>query len=78
MASAMVQLTPWKPGKILVDPMCGSGTIAIEAAMMGINMAPGLNREFISEKWRTMDKKIWWDVRKEAFDKIDNDVEFKI
>lgn len=41
-------------------------------------MAPGLNREFISEKWRTMDKKIWWDVRKEAFDKIDNDIDFKI
>ena len=50
----------------------------IEAAMMGINMAPGLNREFISEKWRTLDKKIWWDTRKDAFDKIDNDVEFKI
>ena len=66
------------PGRILVDPMCGSGTMLIEAAMMGINMAPGLNREFISEKWRTLDKKIWWDTRKDAFDKIDNDVEFKI
>ena len=40
----------------------------IEAAMMGINMAPGLNREFISEKWRTLDKKIWWDTRKDAFE----------
>lgn len=78
MASAMVQLTPWRPGKILVDPMCGSGTIAIEAAMLGINMAPGLNREFISEKWSNIDRKIWWDVRKEAFDKINQDVEFKI
>ena len=78
MASAMVQLTPWKPGKILVDPMCGAGTIAIEAAMLGINMAPGLNREFIAEKWSNMDRKIWWDVRREAFDKIDQDIEFKI
>ena len=78
MASAMVQLTPWKPGKILVDPMCGSGTIAIEAAMLGINMAPGLNREFIAEKGSNMDRKIWWDVRREAFDKIDQDIEFKI
>ena len=58
--------------------MCGSGTLLIEAAMKGINMAPGLNREFISEKWRTMDKKIWWDVRREAYDQIDNDVDFKI
>ena len=41
-------------------------------------MAPGLNREFISEKWRTMDKKIWWDVRREAYDQVDNDVQFKI
>ena len=78
MASAMVQLTPWQPGRILVDPMCGSGTIVIEAAMIGLNMAPGLNREFIAEKWTTMDKKIWWDVRKEAFDKMNTDTDFKI
>lgn len=78
MASAMVQLTPWQPGRTLVDPMCGSGTIVIEAAMLGLNMAPGLNREFVAEKWSTMDKKIWWDARKDAFDKIKNDVDFKI
>lgn len=78
MASAMVQLTPWQPGRIFVDPMCGSGTIVIEAAMLGLNMAPGLNREFISEKWTTMDKNIWWDVRKEAFEKMNTDVDFKI
>ena len=77
LAAAIMYLTPWKPGRTLVDPMCGSGTMLIEAAMMGINMAPGLNREFISEKWRTLDKKIWWDTRKDAFDKIDNDIEFK-
>lgn len=78
LAAAIMYLTPWKPGRTLVDPMCGSGTLLIEAAMMGINMAPGLNREFISEKWRTMDKKIWWDVRKEAYDKIDESKPFKI
>ncbi|WP_373599682.1 THUMP domain-containing class I SAM-dependent RNA methyltransferase [Paraclostridium bifermentans] len=78
MASAMVQLTPWQPGRTLVDPMCGSGTIVIEAAMLGLNMAPGLNREFVAEKWSTMDKKIWWDVRKDAFGKMNDDVDFKI
>jgi len=62
----------------LVDPMCGSGTILIEAAMIGLNMAPGLNREFISEKWRTYDKNFWWDVRRDAFDKIESEREFKI
>ena len=78
LAAAIMYLTPWRPGRTLVDPMCGSGTLLIEAAMMGINMAPGLNREFISEKWRTMDKKIWWDIRKEAYDKIDENTQFKI
>lgn len=77
LAAGLIYLTPWKAGRVLVDPMCGSGTILIEAAMIGINMAPGLNREFISEKWRTLDKKIWWDVRKDAFNKIDNESKFK-
>ena len=78
LVSGIMSLVPWKPGRMLVDPMCGSGTLLIEAAMKGINMAPGLNREFISEKWRTLDKKIWCDVRRDAFDTIDNDVKFKI
>ncbi|HBG5846672.1 TPA: class I SAM-dependent RNA methyltransferase [Clostridioides difficile] len=78
LAAGLIYLTPWKAGRVLVDPMCGSGTILIEVAMIGINMAPGLNREFISEKWRTLDKKIWWDVRKDAFNKIDNESKFKI
>ncbi|WP_304340601.1 THUMP domain-containing class I SAM-dependent RNA methyltransferase [Metaclostridioides mangenotii] len=78
LAAGLVYLTPWRPGRTLVDPMCGSGTILIEAAMIGLNMAPGLNREFISEKWRTYDKQFWWDERREAFDKIDTSEDFKI
>ncbi|MGL5296475.1 MAG: THUMP domain-containing class I SAM-dependent RNA methyltransferase [Culicoidibacterales bacterium] len=77
LASAMLALTPWRPGRPLVDPMCGSGTILIEAAMRGINMAPGMNREFISESWRIIDKAIWRQVRKEAYDQI-VDQDFKI
>ena len=50
LAAGIMYLTPWRPGRTLVDPLCGSGTLLIEAAMMGITMAPGLNREFISEK----------------------------
>ena len=68
LAAAIMELVPWRPGRTLVDPMCGSGTLLIEAAMKGINMAPGMNREFISESWRTMDKKIWWDVDEEALE----------
>ncbi len=78
LAAGLVRLTPWRPGRILVDPMCGSGTILIEAAMIGMNMAPGMNREFISEKWRTIDKKIWWDVRRDAFDQLNDNEYFKI
>ncbi|MEW9080587.1 class I SAM-dependent RNA methyltransferase [Terrisporobacter glycolicus] len=78
LAAAIMELVPWRPGRTLVDPMCGSGTLLIEAAMKGINMAPGMNREFISESWRTMDKKIWWDVRREAYAKVDENIEFKI
>lgn len=78
LAAAIMELVPWRPGRTLVDPMCGSGTLLIEAAMKGINMAPGMNREFISEKWRTMDKKIWWDVRREAYEQMNEEVDFKI
>ena len=78
LAAAIMELVPWRPGRTLVDPMCGSGTLLIEAAMKGINMAPGMNREFISESWRTMDKKIWWDVRREAYAKLDEDTQYKI
>ena len=78
LAAAIMELVPWRPGRTLVDPMCGSGTLLIEAAMKGINMAPGMNREFISESWRTMDKKIWWDVRREAYAKLDEETQFKI
>lgn len=77
-AAGLVHLTPWKLGRLLVDPMCGSGTILIEAAMIGVNMAPGINREFISEKWRTIDKKIWWDIRREAFDLLNDKEDFII
>lgn len=78
LAAAIMELVPWRPGRTLVDPMCGSGTLLIEAAMKGINMAPGLNREFISESWRTMDKKVWWDARREAYSQVNEDIEFKI
>ena len=46
LAAALIMLTPWKKDRILIDPFCGSGTFAIEAAMMAMNMAPGLNRGF--------------------------------
>ncbi|MGE5633488.1 MAG: THUMP domain-containing class I SAM-dependent RNA methyltransferase [Caulobacteraceae bacterium] len=66
LAAAMVLLTPWRAGRTFVDPFCGSGTIPIEAAMIGLNMAPGLNRSFISEKWRWVGSKLWNTAKEEA------------
>ncbi len=51
LAAAMIQLSFWKPGRPLIDPFCGSGTLPIEAAMIGLNMAPGINREFSCTSW---------------------------
>jgi len=73
MAAALVQLTNWRPDRPFHDPFCGSGTIAIEAALIGQNIAPGFNRSFISEEWPVMKKAIWDKVRKEAEDAADYD-----
>lgn len=69
LASALLLLTPWKRDRILVDPFCGSGTFAIEAAMMAANMAPGMNRSFLSEQWKNLiPRKLWYDTMDEARD----------
>ena len=57
LAAALVKLTRWNPDRPFVDPFCGSGTIAIEAAMIGQNIAPGYNREFLSEQWPWIEQK---------------------
>ncbi|WP_337983582.1 THUMP domain-containing class I SAM-dependent RNA methyltransferase [Lysinibacillus sp. C5.1] len=66
LAAALVQISKWNPNRPFVDPFCGSGTIALEAAMYGQNIAPGYNREFISESWPWMKAEIWDAVRDEA------------
>ena len=66
MAAALVQLSFWKPDRPLLDPFCGSGTIAIEAAMIGRNMAPGVNRTFAAEQWEFLDAAVWNTVRQHA------------
>ena len=79
LAAALIMLTPWRKGRILVDPFCGSGTFPIEAAMMAANIAPGMNRSFLSEKWDNLiTKKNWYDVIDEANDMICDDVEVDI
>lgn len=68
LAAALVMLTNWTPDRPFVDPFCGSGTIPIEAVLIGQNIATGFNREFVSETWNWMPNKIWDDVRTEAED----------
>ena len=78
LAASLVLLTNWTPDRPFVDPFCGSGTIAIEAALIGQNIAPGFNREFISEQWDWMPESIWEKVREEAEEKANYDQELDI
>ena len=79
LAAALLMLTPWKSDRVLVDPFCGSGTFPIEAAMLGANIAPGMNREFISDSWeKIIPKKMWYNAYDEANDMIRRDVEMNI
>ena len=73
LAAALIMLTNWKPDKPFIDPFCGSGTIPIEAALIGQNIAPGFNRDFVSESWSWMDSKVWDEARNEAEDLADYD-----
>jgi len=66
MAAALVQLSFWKPDRPLIDPFCGGGTILIEAAMIGRNIAPGLKREFVSEAWEQFPAEVWSEERRAA------------
>lgn len=78
LAAAMVQLSFFKPGRLMVDPFCGSGTIAIEAAMLAKNIAPGLNRDFDSRHWKNIPESIWKEEKEAAFKAINNDAKFVI
>ena len=70
LAAAMVMLSYWRAGRPLIDPFCGSGTIPIEAALLGRSIAPGLNREFASESWPGIPVERWNAVRADARSKI--------
>lgn len=79
LAAALIMLTPWNKDRILVDPFCGSGTFAIEAAMMGANIAPGMNRKFCAMNWTNLiPEKEWSYALEEAKDMIRTDIEMNI
>src|SRR5690625_2764291 len=66
LAAGLIMLTNWRPNETFVDPFCGSGTIPIEAALIGQNIAPGFNRQFVSEDWHFIKESIWEQALDEA------------
>ena len=79
LAAALIMLTPWKKDRILVDPFCGSGTFPIEAAMIAANIAPGMNRSFLAEKWTNfLPRKNWYESVDEAMDLMNDQIETDI
>jgi putative N6-adenine-specific DNA methylase len=77
LAAAMVYLAHIYPDSTLYDPMCGSGTILIEAALMARNIAPGLRRSFAAEQYDFIPVEAWREERARAFEKIDTTVPFR-
>ena len=78
MAAAILLLSNWYPDKPLIDPTCGSGTFCIEAAMIGMNMAPGLHRHFAFEEWSWVDSDLVGRVRARALGQIKQDIQLDI
>ena len=71
LAAALVQLSYWSPERQFVDPFCGSGTIAIEAALIGRGIAPGRGRSFAAESWPQIDSAHWRRAREEGSDRVE-------
>lgn len=78
MAAAMIMLTNWKPDRPFWDPFCGSGTLPIEAAMIGQNIAPGFNRDFASQDWDWIGEKNWQEAMEEVEDLANYDQPLEI
>jgi len=66
LAAGILIGSPWRHDRAIIDPMCGSGTIPIEAALMARRIAPGLRRAFAFSKWPDFDRQVWGGVRDAA------------
>lgn len=79
LAYSMIDMSFWRGDRPLCDPFCGSGTIAIEAALYATNRAPGMKRRFVAETWKNViDKHYWNDAREEATENIDYEIKPEI
>ena len=70
LAAGIVLMTDWDKEMDFIDPMCGSGTFAIEAAMIAANIPPGRYRHFTFEKWNDFDRLLWKNIKQEAEEAI--------
>jgi len=79
LAAGLIKLSKWVPPAPLFDPMCGSGTFAIEAAMMALKIPPRIDRrEYAFMKWLNYDTFLWDDVKLEAENNIDTSIKPRI
>jgi len=78
LAAALILISRWTYDRVLIDPFCGTGTIPVEAAMIGLDMAPGLKRAFASEEWERIPKNSWTELREKARTLIKPDRELRI
>ena len=78
LACAMLYISRWKGERVLLDPLCGSGTIPIEAAMMAMHMAPGLHRSFAFESWPQVPQELWNGIKAQAEQEINRELPVRI
>ncbi len=78
LAASLVLLSYWNKDRVLYDLFCGSGTIPIEAAMIGRNIAPGLNRDFACKHWDIIPTSLWKEETRKAYQAIDYTSNIKI
>ncbi|MBR3802019.1 MAG: class I SAM-dependent RNA methyltransferase [Clostridia bacterium] len=76
LAASLCAASRLRPYHTLYDPMCGSGTILVEGAMMAMNIAPGLNRNFSCDRWEQLDRAIWAVEKERARDLEKRDCDF--
>lgn len=76
LAAGIADLAHIRPNDLVIDPMCGSGTLLIEAAMRAFRIAPGIRRHFAAEKWGVFPIQIWKDERSRAMESIRRGIEF--
>lgn len=78
LAAALLQISRWYPDRPFYDLLCGSGTLPIEAALLGHNIAPGLHRGFPAQDWPRLRRELWEKAKEEAYDLADYDADLQI